>query len=314
MLTRTRFTWLCLGVAQAALAATIRVPADQPTIQAGIDAAAEFDLVLVAPGTYAGDGNKNIDFRGVNRTLLSEEGATRTVIDCGGHGRGFFFHSGENHASFVGGFTITNGQAVNGGAIKVSQWSSPTVMNCIISGNRADLTGGGIQCLYLSSPHIINCLIIANSAGFDGGGLQSVACWLRLENCTISGNDAGNEGGGIYIDPGGLVPTMMNCIFWDNTPNEIGSDPFNPAEPELTYCDVRGGYEGIGNIDRDPEFRSMGRYLFLLGSQSSCIDAGTFLFEDGISDWHPRWPDWYPNAPRSDMGAYGGPGNVGWVR
>ena len=34
-----------------ALAVTINVPADQPTFQAGIDAAGDYDTVLVAPGT-----------------------------------------------------------------------------------------------------------------------------------------------------------------------------------------------------------------------------------------------------------------------
>ena len=40
----------------------IHVPGDQPTIQAGIDAAEDGDIVLVADDTYTGDGNKNLDF------------------------------------------------------------------------------------------------------------------------------------------------------------------------------------------------------------------------------------------------------------
>ncbi len=46
------------------LAATIHVPGDQLNIQAGIDAAVDGDIVLLADGTYTGVGNYNIDFSG----------------------------------------------------------------------------------------------------------------------------------------------------------------------------------------------------------------------------------------------------------
>ena len=41
-------------------ATIINVPAEQPTIQAGIDIAVESDTILVQPGTYA----ENINFNG----------------------------------------------------------------------------------------------------------------------------------------------------------------------------------------------------------------------------------------------------------
>ena len=44
---------------------TINVPANAPSIQAGIDAVNSGDTVLVAPGTY----NENIDFKGKSITI-----------------------------------------------------------------------------------------------------------------------------------------------------------------------------------------------------------------------------------------------------
>ena len=70
----------CLPSPYDTKAATIHVPADQPTIQAAIDAAADGDTVLVAPGTYYED----INFHGKIITVTSEQGAAATVIDAGG--------------------------------------------------------------------------------------------------------------------------------------------------------------------------------------------------------------------------------------
>jgi len=42
----------------------IHVPRDYPTIQAAVNAAVDGDEVIVAPGTYTGEGNRDIDFLG----------------------------------------------------------------------------------------------------------------------------------------------------------------------------------------------------------------------------------------------------------
>jgi hypothetical protein len=67
-------------------AATIRVPEDFATIQEAIDYAHSGEIVEVGPGTYSGDGNRDIDFRGKAITLRSSAGAGSTVIDCTGSG------------------------------------------------------------------------------------------------------------------------------------------------------------------------------------------------------------------------------------
>ena len=54
-------------------ASTIHVPGDQPTIQAGVNAASNGDIVLVAPGTYY----ENIDIKGKAITVTSSGGATQ---------------------------------------------------------------------------------------------------------------------------------------------------------------------------------------------------------------------------------------------
>jgi hypothetical protein len=48
------------GLSLTAKARIIRVPADQTTIQAGIDAANNGDTVLISPGTYRGSGNRDL--------------------------------------------------------------------------------------------------------------------------------------------------------------------------------------------------------------------------------------------------------------
>ena len=239
------------GVPQST-ATVIHVPADYSTIQAAIDAALPGDTVLVADGIYTGYGNKNLDFKGKAITVKSKNGPENCVIDCEGSGRGFYFHGGEASDSVLNGIIVKNGASwklsdddwpYGGGICCMS--SSPTINNCIITGNNAENaeSGGGIYC-YNSSPAINNCTINGNSVGMMGGG---ICChWYSsptISNCIISGNfSINNVGGGICCMSSS--PIITNCTISRNSANSIdgggggGGIYCMYSSPIITECTI----------------------------------------------------------------------------
>src|SRR5947208_12963096 len=83
---------------------TIHVPADQPTIQAAINAASNGDTVLVSPGIYV----ENINFNGKAITVTSSGGPSVTIIDGNANGAVVIFANSETANSVLNGFTIRN--------------------------------------------------------------------------------------------------------------------------------------------------------------------------------------------------------------
>jgi len=221
---------LSAGYSAASAATTILVPAEQATIQAGIDAAINYDTVLVSDGIYTGDGNRDIDFGGKAVVLISENGPEVTIIDSEGDSlnphRGFNFHNSEDFTTVVQGFTIKGGfyyidditMTYGGGMLCES--SSPTVANCIIRENFA-MSGGGGSC-QLSSPRFINCTFAANHAKWRGGGLHCSESSPVLTNCTFYADSSGHGGGGIYLLDSSS-PTITGCTFTENNCYSGGS-------------------------------------------------------------------------------------------
>jgi hypothetical protein len=188
---------------------TIRVPADQPTIQAGIGAAAPGDMVLVAPGTYF----ERINFSGKAIIVTSEAGPFGTTIDGGGGGAVVTFNSGEGRGSILAGFTITNGGGFFGGGVVVSN-ASPTIDTNIITANRG-CDGVGINVSF-GSPLITNNQITGNvrtecSGGLGGAGIKvGGASAAVIESNFIADNSlTGGSGGGITLFAAG-VPVIRN--------------------------------------------------------------------------------------------------------
>ena len=189
---------LLLVHAGGSLAVTINVPGDSATIQAGIDGAVDFDTVLVASGTYSGDGNRDLDFNGKSIVLRSENGPGVTTIDCGGSvsepHQALRFHNGEDSLAIVNGFTMTNGYWYNepwdddGGIVQCSS-SAPAIVNCVITGN----TGNAVYSYHIFSPSLdygvlLDSCVIYNN---DGLGIGINDGGVRVYRSVISQNDSG---------------------------------------------------------------------------------------------------------------------------
>ena len=183
------------------------------TIQAAVNVASNYAVVLVADGTYRGSGNKNLQIPGQPLIVESATGAAKTVIDCEYDGRGMTFQTPANQRTVLRGFAIIHATQ---SAVLCNSGASPSLEGCVLTGNM----GTGIEC--------------GNGAG------------PMVRNCTV----ANNQGRGIVRSTGspvkGPYPSIENTILWGNS----GQIQGNVAT--VRYSCVQGGWSGEGNITSDP--------------------------------------------------------------
>ena len=189
---------------------TISHPFD--AIQEAVNVATNGLTVLVADGTYMGEGNYNINPHGKSIRIISwNNSPTSTVVNSLGYGPVFVMNSGETTNSLLKGLGITvtlsdcsDGECDFEHAIVLSN-ASPRVENCQIYDGQLN----GIYCVGGSSPVIRNCTIsrFLNGIWCEGGSS------LRIENCKVSESayrgrfqcDLKSRGIGIYADSNGRL-------------------------------------------------------------------------------------------------------------
>ncbi len=247
-----------------------------------------------------------------NRVLVSNGGGmynedcSPTISYCtfsnneatgGGYGGGMHNRNASpniSHCTFSN--NLSSGSGYGGSGMANFFSSSPTVSYCTFSDNRLQGSSDGAMLNDYSSPVVSNCIFSRNqfSAMYNRG-----TCTASIVNCTFSANTAFNTyGGGMTNNLPACQPTVKNCIFWGNGTLEIVN--FNGAAPVVTYCDVKGGYTGTGNINADPLFVNAGD--FHLQSGSPAINAGTNTGAPATDiEGNPRA---LTVADPADMGAY----------
>ena len=219
------------------------------------------------PNTYtttlSGDigtiGNNNdnsyhvVTGSGTNATAVLD-GFTITAGNASGS---FPYNVGGGMYNNLGSPTVTNcifsgNSATNGSGIYNNYYSSPTVTNCTFSRNSATNNGGGMDSNSFSNPTVTNCTFSGNSAT-NGGGMYNYSFSSPIvTNCTFIGNSATSNGGGMS-NLSGSNPLVTNCILWGNTaPNGPQIYKDGSSFPTVSYCDVQGGWSEPGWNPDDP--------------------------------------------------------------
>ncbi|MAE70694.1 MAG: hypothetical protein CME06_09525 [Gemmatimonadetes bacterium] len=252
-------------------------------------------------------------------------------------GGGIYCHEGASptvHGCLIRSNSVSGNPAAGGAT---TSWEgSPTFENVVmednwlIDTNLADLTYGGAMSSTYSEVTVRNSILRNNTAHvYRAGGVDCSFSSYLFENCILEGN----SGHGIVLDNEstallrncvitnsmstgltsvtGSFATLLNTIVWNN--GDVAIDVEYSSHVEATYSNIAGGWPGSGNFEADPVFTSLRRFDYLLDPDSPCVDSGDPSIDDALSDWHPRWPAYYPNGRRSDVGAYGGPGNWDWL-
>ena len=318
----------CLSIAVVLLlvtpvphAVTILVPSEQPTIQAGINAATDGDTVLVAPGAYLG-----FSLSGKMVVIMSSAGPETTIVEPSSSRSAVVeFTTSEPKGAEVSGFTITKGgntgilcigssptiksnvlvdnhgrYAYDGGAISLNSTTGSLIQGNIIYGDTAEVYGGAIHVRGGSQSDTIAYNVIYDCQGYVDIRIVDSVSDMQIYNNTISAS----TWDGIAHLGIGTVFVRNNIVFNAAHYGIFGEDVV--AEYNCTFANATGDYSfqpADSNLFTDAQFVDITASDYRLLPGSPCVDAG-----------HPAIKYNDPDGSRNDMGAlFYSPGDLDGV-
>jgi parallel beta-helix repeat protein len=165
-------------------------------------------------------------------------GSSPTITNCTISGNGW---AGVESASSTNSFSSTISNYIlcgnTGGGVRCVGSPTPTITIWSMSGKGLEgvLSGSGED----SSPTIINCIFSGNGSAGVGCGIGSLN--PTITNCTISGNT--RDGVRCYACP---TPTITNCTISGNTGDGVLSSQSSPTITNSTISSNTGfGVNGV---------------------------------------------------------------------
>jgi len=152
---------------------------------------------------------------------------------------GFTIKGGSANSSYTETVinTVTVPQGSGGGLYNRN--SSPTLANCVFTGNLANLNGGSIY-NHASNSVFTNCVMSKSLGYYYGGGVYNFSSYVTLVNCTIKLNLHGPFGTGGGMANYSSVVMLNDCAINGNSAVN-GAGMINSGSTlTLNNCNISG--------------------------------------------------------------------------
>lgn len=318
--------------------ATVNVPSEQPTIQAGIDASANGDTVLAASGDYY----ENIDFLGKAITLTSVDGAELTALYPNSLDIPIInFATAEDTNCEVSGFTITgsvdtpavrcqdaspkflentfiNNSAGSGSCVRLDGISSPIILSNLFTENEGSCIYGSLSVNGLISDNIFtlnnadygsairiqggsNCTLQFNLIAFNTANGHSPLYISNSNLVLVLNNTVANNNGGLCafgVHSSTSITVLNNIVAFES--QGVGIRNFG-SSLSLLYNDVFGNSAG-DYYDADPGDGCFSDDPLFLSAENQLYYLLHYSPCKNAGHPDPQYND--PDGTRNDIGAY----------